>query len=92
MDRSYWRGEPNKRLIEEARTKGCELCRVLSERVEDLIHRIAEDVNEAEDRAIEIDETVFELRQEIETLELMLGQREERIEELETQLSKRTKK
>ena len=26
MDRSYWRTETTKRLIEEARSKGCELC------------------------------------------------------------------
>jgi tRNA U54 and U55 pseudouridine synthase Pus10 len=86
MDRSYWRGEPNKRLIEEARTKGCELCRVLSERVEDLGHRIAEDVSEAEDRAIEIDDAIYDLRREVEMLELMISQRDDRIEELEAQL------
>ena len=61
MDRDYWRSEPTKRLVEEARTKGCELCIALGERLE-------------------------EADEEIEELELMLGQREDRIDQLEAQL------
>lgn len=35
MDRNYWRTAPDRQLIEEARTKGCELCIALAERLED---------------------------------------------------------
>ena len=90
MDRDYWRLEPTKRLIEEARTKGCELCRALGERLEDSEidgdERVAEAVERAEDferQANQLDDKVYELRVEIDKLNLMLGTRDERIAELE---------
>lgn len=95
MDRDYWRSEPTKRLIEEARTKGCELCRAIGERLEDadddIENRVADAVERAEDferDANRLDDTVYELRVEIDKLNLMIGTRDERIAELEAQLKK----
>ena len=86
MDRSYWRGEPTKRLIEEARTKGCELCRVLGERLEDANDEIIERETIREDYSIDLDREISRLHEKLEELELMLGQREDRIYELEAKL------
>lgn len=95
MDRDYWRSEPTKRLIEEARTKGCELCRAIGERLEDAENDIENRVAEAEERAKDfeidcnkLDDKVYELRVEIDKLNLMLGTRDERIAELEAALKK----
>ena len=89
MDRNYWRSEPTKRLIEEARTKGCELCRAISERLEDadddIENRVAEAVERAEDferQANQLDDKVYELRVEIDKLNLMLDTREAEIAKL----------
>lgn len=69
MDRSYWRTETTKRLIEEARSKGCELCIALGERLDDAEHDNDGRVNDAQERAIDaerdalaMDETVYELQ------------------------------
>ena len=86
MDRDYWRSEPTKRLIEEARTKGCELCIALGERLEDADDALVEEADKNENRAIDNDRLIAELREQIEELDLILGQREERIEQLEAQL------
>jgi predicted RNase H-like nuclease (RuvC/YqgF family) len=86
MDRDYWRSEPTKRLIEEARSRGCELCIALGERLEDADAEIAEEADKWENISIESDDTISQLREQIEELDLMLGQREERIEQLEAQL------
>lgn len=86
MDRDYWRSEPTKRLIEEARSRGCELCIALGERLEDADDEIAEEADKNENRAIDNDRLIAELREQIEELDLMLGQREERIDQLEAQL------
>lgn len=86
MDRDYWRSEPTKRLIEEARSRGCELCIALGERLEEADDEIAEEADKNENRAIDNDRLIVELREQIEELDLMLGQREERIEQLEAQL------
>jgi len=89
MDRDYWRSEPTKRLIEEARTKGCELCRAIGERLEDSEidgdERVAEAVERAEDferQANQLDDKVYELRVEIDKLNLMLADREAEIAKL----------
>jgi predicted RNase H-like nuclease (RuvC/YqgF family) len=92
MDRDYWRSEPTKRLVEEARTKGCELCIALGERLEEADDKIETAESESEDRAIDNDREIGRLHEKIEELELMLGQREDRIEELEAQRNKETKK
>lgn len=86
MDRDYWRSEPTKRLIEEARTKGCELCRALGERLEDADDEASALASEMEDRAIDTDREIANLNTEIEELHEKLRQREDRIEELEAQL------
>jgi len=86
MDRDYWRSEPTRRLIEEARTKGCELCRALGERLEDANDEIAERASDREDHDTELDREIGRLHERIEELELILDQREDRIEQLEAQL------
>jgi phage shock protein A len=86
MDRDYWRSEPTKRLIEEARTKGCELCVALGERLEEADDEIAERASDREDHDTELDREIGRLHENIEELELMLNQREVRIKELEAQL------
>lgn len=91
MDRDYWRSEPTKRLVEEARSKGCELCIALGERLEEADDELETGKSEREDYDIGIDREVSRLHEDIEALELMLGQRDERIEELEAQLNKETK-
>ena len=95
MDRSYWRLESTTRLIEEARTKGCELCVAIGERLEAVEFtndgKLDEALERARDMEIEAnqaDDKIYELRVEIDKLELMLGQRDERIAELEAQLKK----
>lgn len=89
MDRNYWRSEPNQRLIEEARTKGCELCRAIGERLEDLEYEGDERVAAAQDRAVDferqanqLDDKVYELRVEIDKLNLMIDQRDAEIAKL----------
>lgn len=92
MDRDYWRSEPTKRLIEEARTKGCELCIALGERLEEADDDVVADRTQAEDREDELRIEIFGLRNRIEEAEEQLYKREERIEQLEAQLTKETKK
>lgn len=89
MDRDYWRAEPTKRLIEEARTKGCELCRAIGERLEDadndIENRVAEAVERAEDserEANQLDDKIYELRLEIDKLNMMIDQRDAEIKKL----------
>jgi predicted RNase H-like nuclease (RuvC/YqgF family) len=86
MDRDYWRSEPTARLLEEARTKGCELCIALGERLEDADDELAEGRDGREYFEDKIGREISRLLDQIEELELMLGQREDRIEELEAQL------
>lgn len=86
MDRDYWRSEPTKRLVEEARSKGCELCIALGERLEEADDEIEETKDRRENYDIELDREIGRLHEDIEELELMLGQRDERIAELEAQL------
>jgi phosphate uptake regulator len=82
MDRDYWRSEPTKRLIEEARTKGCELCVALGERLEEADDELTSRQQEAEDRAISNDETISELHTQIEDLQGKLVDAEDIIEKL----------
>ena len=91
MDRDYWRSEPTKRLLEEARTKGCELCIALGERLEEADDEIAEEADKSENRAIDNDRLIAELREQIEELDLILSQREERIDQLEAKLKAKLK-
>lgn len=86
MDRDYWRSEPTKRLVEEARSKGCELCIALGERLEEAETDIITAKVDREDFDIELDREIGRLHEDIEALELELRQRNERIAELEAQL------
>ena len=86
MDRDYWRSEPTKRLVEEARSKGCELCIALGERLEEAETDIITAKVDREDYDIELDREIGRLHEDIEVLELELRQRIERIAELEAQL------
>ena len=94
-DRTYWRMEDNSRLIAEARDSDHELCIALGERLEqaDIMAdgRLEEAIERARDAEIDanrLDDKVYELRVEIDKLEMMLGQRDDRIAELEEQLKK----
>jgi hypothetical protein len=86
MDRDYWRSEPTNRLVEEARTKGCELCIALGERLEEAENETLNAADKWENNAVEADDAISMLHEKIEELDLMLGQREDRIAELEAQL------
>ena len=75
MDRDYWRSETTARLIEEARTKGCELCRALGERMEDAeydndgrVEDAQERAHVAEHHAKTLDDTIYELEVENDKL------------------------
>ena len=95
-DRTYYRHEGDKRLIEEAKyNPNRELAIALGERLEDVLAEFDEKVDEQKERAADferdankLDDKVYELRVEIDKLELMLDQRDERIAELEAQLKK----
>lgn len=95
-DRSYYRHEDDARLIEEAKyNPNRELAIALGERLEDVLAEFDEKVGEQKERAADferdankLDDKVYELRVEIDKLELLIGQRDERIAELEAQLKK----
>lgn len=88
-DRNYWRSQDTSRLIDDARHSGHELAIVLGERLEDLDVEAREELAEwqqkAEDLQIDcnqLEDKVYELRAEIEQLELMIAERDRLIEEL----------
>ena len=88
-DRNYWRSQDTSRLIDDARHSGHELAIVLGERLEDLDVEAREELAEwkqkAEDLQIDcnqLDDKVYELRAEIEQLELMIAERDRIIEEM----------
>lgn len=86
MDRDYWRSEPTKRLLEEARTKGCELCIALGERLEETDDELSIANAAAEDRACDSDREISRLLENIEDLLEKLVDAEDRIEQLQAQL------
>lgn len=88
-DRVYWRTCGTSRLIEEACESGHELAIVLGERLEDLdveaLEELADWKQRAEDLQIDcnqLEDKVYELRAEIEQLELMIAERDRIIEEM----------
>ena len=88
-DRNYWRSQDTSRLIDDARHSGHELAIVLGERLEDLDVEAREELAEwkqrAEDLQIDcnqLDDKVYQLRAEIEQLELMIAERDRIIEEM----------
>jgi ParB-like chromosome segregation protein Spo0J len=79
-DRNYWRACDTRRLIEEARDSGHELAIVLAERLEDMNTEAQEELAGWEQRAADfeidynqLDDKVYELRAEIEKLELIIA-------------------
>lgn len=93
-DRSYYRSEDDTRLIEDAKyNPNRELAIALGERLEEyvsLVEVLEAQLQDAKDDArIELnklDDKVYRIEQQVDVLELMLGQRDERIAELEAQL------
>lgn len=93
-DRSYYRSENDTRLIEEAKyNPNRELAIALGERLEEVIalaetleDELKEAKAEAERDLNQLDDKVYRIEQQVDVLELMLGQRDERIAELEAQL------
>ena len=88
-DRNYWRSQDTSRLIDDARHSGHELAIVLGERLEDLDVEAREELAEwkqkAEDLQIDcnqLEDTLYQLRAEIEQLELMIAERDRIIEEM----------
>lgn len=88
-DRNYWRSQDTSRLIDDARHSGHELAIVLGERLEDLDVEAREELAEwqqkAEDLQIDcnqLEDTLYQLRAEIEQLELMIAERDRIIGEI----------
>lgn len=74
MDRDYWRSAPTKRLIEEARESGHELCIALGERLE------AREAEEAlVDEIDDLNQILADLRDQIDELERERAAAEEEV-------------
>ncbi len=92
-DRSYYRTEEDRILIEEAKYHpNAELAFVLGERLDDVLLEAETDKEEAKEREADLqidlnqlDDKVYVLQQEIATLELMIGERDRIIDELKEQ-------
>lgn len=95
-DRSYYRHEDDKRLIEEAKyNPNRELAIALGERLEDVLAKLDEKVGEFKDRQEDdriefnkLDDKIYELRVEIDGLSMTLQQRDDEIAHLRDQLNK----
>lgn len=96
MDRSYYRHEPDARLIEEAKyNPNRELAIVLGERLADVmaegddrVEAAQERARDAESDADKLDDKVYELRVEIDAMSMTLQQRDDEIAHLRDQLNK----
>ncbi len=88
MDRSYWRTVPDQRLIEEARSKGCELCIVLGERLEDALEPTSElgdalqRAADAEDHATDMEDRIYNLTRETEQMQATIARMDIEIAQL----------
>jgi hypothetical protein len=90
LDRNHYRMREDSNLLEEAKyNPTSELAIILAERLDDVLLEADTDMEEAkataEDLRLDInqlDDKIYRLQQEIETLELMLATRDETIEEL----------
>jgi predicted nucleic acid-binding Zn-ribbon protein len=80
MDRDYWRLEPTRRLIEEARTKGCELCRAIGERLEDAEAKAEEKLADAHDRITNLKIDIERLKDKLLVAERDLALAERKLE------------
>ena len=89
-DRTYYRREDDQRLIEEAKyNPNRELAIALGERLADVLAELDERIGDERERvkdferyANKLDDKVYELRVEIDKLEMMLDQRNIEIEQL----------
>lgn len=88
-DRTYWRSCDTSRLIEDARHSGHELAIVLGERLEDMdveaqgeYEEWKQKLEDCEINCNQLDDKVYQLRAEIEKLELMIADRDRIIDEL----------
>jgi peptidoglycan hydrolase CwlO-like protein len=90
MDRSYYRTEEDRILIEAATySPNAELAVALAERLEEVQFENAKEVDELQERADDfereankLDDKIYELQQKIDVLELMLATRDDIIAEL----------
>lgn len=90
MDRSYYRMRGDTGLLEQAKyNPTAELAVVLAERLVEVQAEFEEQLEEAKEAAEDarldmnqLDDKIYRLEQEIETLELMLATRDETIEQL----------
>lgn len=90
MDRSYYRMRGDTGLLEQAKyNPTAELAVVLAERLAEVQAEFEEQLEEAKEAAEDarldmnqLDDKIYRLEQEIETLELMLATRDETIEQL----------
>ena len=93
MDRSYYRMRGDTGLLEQAKyNPTAELAVVLAERLAEVQTEFEEQLEEAKEAAEDarldmnqLDDKIYRLEQEIETLELMLATRDETIEQLKEQ-------
>lgn len=92
-DRSYYRTEEDKILIEAATySPNAELAVALAERLEEVQFENAKEIDELQERADDfereankLDDKVYELQQKIDVLELMIATRDDTIAELKEQ-------
>ena len=92
-DRSYYRTEEDKILIEAATySPNAELAVALAERLEEVQFENAKEIDELQERADDfereankLDDKIYELQQKIDVLELMLTTRDDIIAELKEQ-------
>lgn len=90
LDRNHYRMREDSNLLEEAKyNPTSELAIILAERLDDVLLEADTDMEEAkataEDLRLDInqlDDKIYTLQQEIETLELMLAERDRIIDEL----------
>ena len=95
-DRSTYRMQEDQQLIEEAKyNPNRELAIALGERLEDLVHEMDLKIGDANERASDferdankLDDKIYELRVEIDKLEMQLTQREDEVAHLRDQLNK----
>ena len=93
MDRSHYRMCEDSKLLEEAKyNPTAELAVVLGERLEAVWAEFEEQLEEAKEAAEDarldmnqLDDKIYRLEQELETLELMRATRDETIEQLKEQ-------
>ena len=93
LDRNHYRMREDSNLLEEAKyNPTAELAIILAERLDDVLLEAEIDMEEAkaaaEDARLDfnqLDDKIYMLQQEIDKLELMLGERDRIIDELKEQ-------